>query len=247
MSQLSINTTQNVTISFTAASVGERIGAYAIDLLIKISYGIIIVYGVFYYLNFGNVLSQMDNWSRMATIALFFLPVAFYSLVLELLFEGQTIGKKLLKIRVVKLDGYQASFGDYLIRWLFRVIDISISSGIIGLIAMVINKNTQRLGDISAGTAVITLKSKISIDSTILEEIEEVYQPKFPLVIKLSDNDVRIIKETYNAASKTADFVVLNKLTAKIEEVTGIKNDMGNTREFIQTILKDYNYYTQNM
>jgi uncharacterized RDD family membrane protein YckC len=247
MSQLSINTTQNVTISFTAASVGERIGAYAIDMLIKISYGIIIVYGVFYYLNFGNVLSQMDNWSRMATIALFYLPVAVYSLVLELLYEGQTFGKKLLKIRVVKLDGYQASFGDHLIRWLFRVIDISISSGIIGLIAMVVNKNTQRLGDISAGTAVITLKSKISIDSTILEEIEEVYQPKFPLVIKLSDNDVRIIKETYNAAAKTADFVVLNKLTAKIEEVTGIKNDMGNTREFIQTILKDYNYYTQNM
>ena len=81
----------------------------------------------------------------------------------------------------------------------------------------------------------------------LLEEIEDVYQPRFPLVIKLSDNDVRIIKETYNAAAKTADFVVLNKLTAKIEEVTGIKNEMGNTREFIQTILKDYNYYTQNM
>jgi ferritin len=46
---------------------------------------------------------------------------------------------------------------------------------------------------------------------------------------------------------KTADFVVMNKLTAKIEQVTGIKNDIGSTREFVQTILKDYNYYTQNM
>jgi uncharacterized RDD family membrane protein YckC len=247
MSQLAINTTQNVTISFTAASVGERIGAYLIDLLIKIAYGITVFYIFFYYLNLNLLINQLDRWSQMAIYMLFYLPIVVYSLVLELVFEGQTFGKKLLKIRVVKLDGYQASFGDYLIRWLFRVIDISISSGVVGLIAMVVNKNTQRLGDISAGTAVITLKSKISINSTILEEIEDVYQPRFPLVIKLSDNDVRIIKETFTTAAKTSDFVVLNKLTAKIEEVTGIKNEMGNTREFIQTILKDYNYYTRNM
>jgi hypothetical protein len=46
---------------------------------------------------------------------------------------------------------------------------------------------------------------------------------------------------------KSNDFVILNKLTTKIEQVTGIKNDMGSTKEFIQTVLKDYNYYTQNM
>jgi hypothetical protein len=178
---------------------------------------------------------------------LFFLPIAFYSLVQEALLEGQTLGKKLVKIKVVKIDGYQAGFGDYLIRWLFRVIDISIGSGIIGLITMVVNSKTQRLGDISAGTAVITLKNKVTINSTILEEIGQEYQPRYPLVIKLSDNDARIIKETFQNAMKTADFVVMNKLTAKIEQVTGIKNDIGSTREFVQTILKDYNYYTQNM
>jgi hypothetical protein len=134
-----------------------------------------------------------------------------------------------------------------LIRWLFRVIDISLGSGIIGLITMVVNSKTQRLGDISAGTAVITLKNKVTISSTILEEIGQEYQPRYPLVIKLSDNDARIIKETFQNAMKTADFVVMNKLTAKIEQVTGIKNDIGSTREFVQTILKDYNYYTQNM
>lgn len=247
MSQLAINTTQNVTINFSAASVGERIGAYFIDLLIKTAYLIVVFYIFFYLFNLNKIINRLDNWSQIAIYMVFALPVVLYSLVLELFFEGQTFGKKLVKIRVVKLDGYQASFGDYLIRWLFRVIDISMSSGIIGLIAMVINKNVQRLGDISAGTAVITLKSKISINSTILEEIDEVYQPRFPLVIKLSDNDVRIIKETFNVASKTRDLAVLNKLTSKIEEVTGIKNEMENTQEFIQTILKDYNYYTRNM
>jgi len=247
MTQLSINTTQNVVINFTSASVGERIGACMLDFLIKTAYLIVVFYVFFYFLNLNLLISQLDGWSQAAIYMVFALPVVFYSLVQESLLEGQTFGKKLVKIKVVKIDGYQASFGDYLIRWLFRLIDISISSGIVGLITMVVNQKTQRLGDISAGTAVITLKSKISINHTILEEIGEEYKPKYPLVIKLSDNDARIIKETFNAALKNADFVVLNKLTAKIEEVTGIKNELGNTREFIQTVLKDYNYYTQNM
>ena len=247
MTQLPINTTQNVIINFTSASVGERIGAYMLDFLIKMAYVIVVFYVFFYTFNLNLWISKLDDWSQIAIYMVFALPVVFYSLVQEAILEGQTFGKKLVKIKVVKIDGYQASFGDYLIRWLFRLIDISISSGIVGLITMVVNKKAQRIGDISAGTAVITLKSKISINSTILEDLSDEYKPKYPLVIKLSDNDARIIKETFHAAIKNADFVVLNKLTAKIEEVTGVKNELGSTKEFIQTILKDYNYYTQNM
>ena len=218
-----------------------------IDFLIKTAYVIVVFYIFFYALNLNQWIVGLDGWSQTAIYMIFALPVVFYSLVLESVLEGQTLGKRLVKIKVVKIDGYQAGFGDYLIRWLFRLIDISISSGVVGLIAMVVNKKVQRLGDVSAGTAVITLKNKVTISSTILEDLGEEYQPRYPLVIKLSDNDARIIKETFHSAVKTADFVILNKLTAKIEQVTGIKNDLGSTREFIQTILKDYNYYTQNM
>jgi len=178
---------------------------------------------------------------------IFAMPIVIYSIVMESLLEGQTFGKKFVKIKVVKIDGYQASFGDYLIRWLFRIIDVSFSSGIIGLISMVINSKTQRLGDISAGTAVITLKNKINISHTILEDIGEEYKPKYPLVIKLSDNDARIIKETFQSALKKSDYEIITKLTSKIEQVTGVKNDLESKKDFIQTILKDYNYYTQNM
>ncbi len=247
MTQLSINTTQNVIINFSAASVGERIGAYFIDLLIKIAYLIAVFYVFFYLLEINRIINRLDHWSQMAIYMIFALPIVIYSILQESLLEGQTFGKKLLKIKVVKIDGYQASFGDYLIRWLFRIIDISFSSGIVGLIAMVVNDKTQRLGDLSAGTAVITLKSKINISHTILEDLDEEYKPQYPLVIKLTDNDVRIIKETYQASLKKADVEMLNKLVGKIEQVTGIKNDSKNNREFVQTILKDYNYYTQNM
>ena len=247
MSELSINTTQNVVINFKAASVGERMFASLLDLFIKGAYIIVIAYIFFYLLGVSRIMDRMDMWSGMAIIILFFFPVLIYSVTLESIFEGQTIGKKLLKIKVVKIDGYQASFGDYLIRWLFRIVENNMLGGLIGLVAMIVNSKTQRMGDMAAGTAVITLKNNITIDSTILEEIGEAYVPIYPLVIKLSDNDMRIIKDTFLVAESKNDFETIDKLTKKIESVTGIKNQSGFQIDFIKTILKDYNFYTQKM
>jgi uncharacterized RDD family membrane protein YckC len=199
------------------------------------------------YSGLSQILSGMDGWSQMAVQSLLFLPVMFYSLIFETFFEGQSLGKKLVRIKVVKIEGYQASFGDYLIRWLFRMVDIVISSGVIGLISIVMSKKTQRLGDMAAGTSVITLRNNVTISSTILEEINDDYKPTYPLVIKLSDNDVRIIKENFIRAKAEKNTDLFLKLSEKIETVTGIKNQSGNQVDFIKTIIKDYNFYTQSM
>ena len=112
---------------------------------------------------------------------------------------------------------------------------------------MIVSDKVQRLGDMAAGTAVITLKNDVTINSTILVNINEGYVPTYPLVIKLSDNDMRIIKETFQIARPNGDFETIRKLCMKIEMVMGIKNQSGIDADFIQTILKDYNFYTQNM
>lgn len=247
MSELSINTTQNVKINFIAASVGERLGAFFIDLFIVICYITALSIVLFDWLQLDRLMVNLDGWSRGAIFLMLYSPVIVYSLILESVFEGQSLGKKLLKIKVVKIDGYQAGFGDYLIRWFFRIIDFFTFFGLPGLISVITSKNSQRLGDMAAGTAVITLKNKINISHTILEEIGEAYVPTYPLVIKLSDNDMRIIKETFQKAAAKNDHEVIYKLVAKIESVTGIKNQSGNNSDFIRVILKDYNFYTQNM
>jgi len=247
MSELSINTTQNVKINFIAASAGERIGSYFIDLAIKIAYITVIWLIFFNWLNFDQLFRRMDGWSSGAIVLILYFPFFIYTITLESMFEGQTIGKKLLHIKVVKIDGYQASFGDYLMRWFFRLVDVTLIAGIVALISIISSEKGQRLGDMVAGTAVITLKNKINISHTILEEIGDAYVPTYPLVIKLSDNDMRIIKETFQNAVAKNDHEMVYKLVAKIESVTGIKNQSGNNNDFIRVVLKDYNFYTQNM
>lgn len=246
MTQLSINTTQNVNINFTAASVGDRIFAQLLDILVMIAYVVVIVF----FLDITGLtttIEAMDNWSIMAVYGIIYSPIMFYTIVQESLWEGQTIGKRIMKTKVIKLDGYQAGFGDYLVRWLFRLVEVFIGNGIIGLIAIIASQKNQRLGDMAAGTAVITLKNKVNINHTIIQDINSDYVPTYPLVIKLSDNDVRIIKETFEAAITTRDYATIIKLREKVLSVTGIKNQSGNDQDFIRTLLKDYNYYTQNM
>jgi len=238
MSELQINTTQNVKINFEAAGVGERLLAFVLDTAIKIGYLIVVsyVFGAF---------DNMDQWSQIGLNTILSFPVIFYTLVLEAFLEGQTIGKKALKIKVVKIDGYQASISDYLVRWFFRIVDIYIFG--IGFFVIIFNKRSQRFGDMAAGTAVIALRDKVTINHTILENLKEDYKPTYPGVIKLSDNDARIIKETFNVAKASRDYNTLIKLRAKIVEVTEIKKVSSSDIEFIDTILKDYNYYTQDM
>ena len=244
MSQIAINTSQNVNINFNIASVGERFLAFIIDSLIKGAYVLLTFYIFFSVLDLGYLLDGLDQWSQMAIYIAITFPVYIYPVVLESLMEGQTPGKKIMKIRVVKIDGYQASFGDYLIRWVFRVIDVSIL--IVGFITMLVTKNNQRFGDIAAGTAVISLKNNINISHTILENLQTDYVPTFPQVIGLSDNDMRIIKDNYLKALKIDDRQIISKLSDKIKGI--LKLDVDPTkmteRQFIGIVIKDYNYYT---
>lgn len=239
MSELQINTTQNVKIKFNAAGVGERLLAFILDVAIKIGY-LLIVGSVF------DAFENMDQWSQIGINTVLSLPVVFYTLVLESFLQGQTLGKKALNIKVVKIDGYQASLSDYVVRWFFRVVDIYVLG--LGFFVMLFNKKTQRFGDMAAGTAVISLKDNVSINHTILENIAEDYKPTYPSVIKLSDNDARIIKETFVSARASKDYQTLIKLRSKIMEVMGLKEMKHKTDiDFIDVVLKDYNYYTQNM
>ena len=213
--------------------------AYLVDLVIQIAYFIIVAF-----ILLDNIFNNPD-YSTSIALLLIALPIMFYSLVCESTMEGQTFGKKLLKIKVVKIDGYQAGFFDYFVRWIFAIVDIQMGF-IPGVIAMVSTKHTQRLGDLAAGTAVISEKSKYNISHTILIEITEDYKPYFSQnqMILFSDNDIRIIKENFELTNKSKNAVLLKKIAEKIYDVTKLTDKFESDKKLIETFLKDYNYYT---
>ena len=241
MANLAINTTQNVNLDYKLVSVGERILAFLIDLLI---------FSVYLYI--VEVISDLmglaisDNWTVFGLQQLLLLPVMFYSLYMHILFNGRTVGKMVLKIRVVKIDGGPVHWSNYLTLWMLRIVDIWIFSGSVGLLSILFSERRQRVGDFAAGTVVISTKNKVKISHTVLEELTETYEPKYTNVIKLTDKDVRLIKETYLIATSSADYKTLNVLRKKIESILEINSEFYD-KQFIETVLKDYNYYTQSM
>lgn len=270
MKTLQINTTQNVNINFELANIGQRLLAFTIDNVIKFAYLYFIVYAFDF--NIINDTYGGDYWSIKAIDVLLFLPITFYSLYTEILLNGQTIGKKLMQIRVINIDGFKPNTVDYVIRWFLRVVDFNffilmfvyIASlnlinfeglvisvffigKMIGFFSILLTKNNQRIGDVSANTIVISLKDPTKFSHTILENLAIDYRPTYANVIKLSDNDARIIKETFKVARENRNYATLIKLRKKIEEVTGITSKEKDDITFIDKVLKDYNYYTQNM
>jgi uncharacterized RDD family membrane protein YckC len=241
MANLAINTTQNVNLDYKIVSVGERILGFFIDFAIFLLYFYIVEV-----ITSALEMALSDRWTVFGLQQLLILPVMFYSLYMHILFNGRTIGKMIMRTRVVKIDGTQVHWSNYLTLWMLRVLDIWIFAGSIGLLTCLFSEKRQRVGDMTAGTVVISTKNKVKISHTILEEVSDNYEPKFLMVTKLTDKDARLIKETYQIAIRSNDFKTLTLLRKKVESVLEVESDLYD-RQFIDTILKDYNYYTQEM
>lgn len=241
MGNLQINTTQNVNLDYKIVSIGERIVAFLIDGLILYMYAFLV-----------NIVSDAlgyiyeDTWTQRGLAAFIFLPAMFYSLLMHSIFNGRTVGKMLLKMRVVRLDGTPVHWSNYLVRWMLRLVDIWIFLGSIGILSILFSERRQRVGDAAAGTVVISTKNKTKVSHTILEEVNETYVPQFTNVTLLTDKDVRLIKDTFRIARKSNDFKTLTALRVKVESILNTNSTLYDV-QFLDTVLKDYNYYTQKM
>ena len=187
-----------------------------------------------------------DRWTQRGIVALIFLPAMFYSLFMHIIFNGRTVGKMLLKMRVVKVDGSPVHWSNYLVRWMLRLVDIWLFLGSIGILTILFSEKRQRLGDAAAGTVVISTKNKTTVSHTILEEVEDTYVPQFTNVTILTDKDIRLIKETFSIAKKSNDFKTLKALREKVDSILQTNSELYD-KEYLEAILKDYNYFTQKL
>ncbi|MFN8353881.1 MAG: RDD family protein [Spirosomataceae bacterium] len=236
MEGIQIETTQNVTLEYTPASLGDRILAYFIDALVKVAYvvGLVLI---------GAMLNMQTRGSDLfwvIVIIIAVLPMMFYTLVLEIMMNGQTIGKRAMGIRVVMLDGSQPSLGAYLLRWLLLIVDVHFLSGIVAIIAIASNNRGQRLGDMAAKTTVVKLRPPVGLAQILPPQITEEHRVSFPEVSMLTDRDIAVVKAVLNK-NPNENYALLLQAMQKIKEVTGIQSSL-EPEAFLRTVLKDYTH-----
>lgn len=268
MSIVRIATNFNIDIEFTAPPFYRRLFAWLIDIIIQIFY-IIVAVRLLSWMAADAQGDENSNTRIWALGLLFFLPVLLYHVILEITMDGQSIGKKLLGIKVVSENGGKPSIGQFIIRWMIRTSDYTLLIiiilipyaqifgpqvywGVAGAIALLIadlvlvnTKKQQRLGDILAHTVLIDVKQKEKITDTVFLEVSEQYVPQFPQIMQLSDRDINSLKGIIDTAKKHKDHHMALMAAEKIKAHLHIDTGM-DPEEFLEVLLKDYNYLSSN-
>ena len=195
--KVEVETPELVVLSYTIAGVGSRVYAGFIDLLITI--GLILGIGfatLALSVRLGGAISVVSVWGRallgLASFAIFW----GYFVVCEWLFDGQTLGKRQLGLRVVKDGGYSIGFAAAATRNIMRAIDMQpVILYFFGITAAILSKSGKRLGDMVAGTVVIQEKL---VESPVASARGRVARTDVPAVAVLSEDEFRLLERWYS-------------------------------------------------
>ncbi|MEQ9309895.1 MAG: RDD family protein [Balneolaceae bacterium] len=249
MNQIGVETTQHVKLNYNPAPVGDRIIAFMLDGITLIAFQFIVffAFGTIGELNESfRIYNEENQW---VVILIYVIPAFFYHLTFEVMWNGKSFGKWLLGLQVVMVDGTNPSLGNYVIRWMFRLVEITFTSGMIAFITVLINGKGQRLGDIAAKTCVIKTRKKVKLSDTIYSELNENYQVIYPAVSELGDEQIRTIKEVLSSKEKyeyATWFVMVQRTANIIQMKIGIQKLETKADEFLEQVIRDYNHIHQS-
>ena len=144
---------------------------------------------------------------------------------------------------MISIDGGRPRFSQYLLRWLFRIIDFSLSLQLCGLLCAALTEKQQRVGDIVAGTTLIKTSPRTKAKNIVFKPVENSYQPVFTNLGALNDNDITLLQEVIRTYYQTANQNVLSGAATRVRELTSTVNPENmNDLKFLQTIIKDYKH-----
>ncbi len=236
MNSINITTSQNVTIKYELSTVTYRALAWLIDSITLWISSLLLLWIL------GSI---FDSEGTLIFFVVLVPYILFFSLAFEYFNNGQSLGKMALKIRVIRIDGENATFLNYFMRWIFRVVDIYGCLGSIAALTILTSTNGQRIGDLLANTIVVSVdkKERLKLKSLLKLGALKDYKVKFPQVIGLSENDMLIVKETLDKNIKFNNYAhssALNMLVDKLLEELEIEKKPKDKVLFLRTLLKDY-------
>ena len=253
MVSVKLDTGFNIEVEFEIAPFSRRLLAWLIDLMVCW----MLTKAMAALLRIESFFVWTDTWSIKGLIVS--LPVLFYHLFCELTLNGRSIGKMAMRCRVITEEGGQPSIAQFLIRWVFRIIDFpywilfAAVMGVMpwwttplvfaGIACVMISPKSQRFGDLVAGTILINTRNGTSWQDTVFTELSDDYKPRYPQVMQLSDRDVNTLKHVIETVKKKNDHELARRIAERIQSKVNIASNQY-PLEFLETLLLDYNYYS---
>lgn len=232
------------------APIMSRVMASILDMIIVVVY-MVVVQLLFVALFLGTFSFREDFDAEVIFMYLLMLPGFFYSFWMESIFAGQTIGKMAMGLRVINVNGDNASIGDLFLRWMFRMVDLQLSIGALGIIVALSNERSQRLGDLVGNTAVIKLRptSEFSITDILNIKSSKGYEATYPNVVQMTDEDMLLIKNAMERLKKNTNDAhkdLVRQLAEKTAEKLGLSEVPEKKATFLKTALQDYIVLTRS-
>lgn len=224
--RVTLQTPESVEIEFTLAGIGNRALALLIDY-IALGLSIVVFWIVWGFFTVGMVdafPNQPDIFLWLFAIALlinFFIYVGYFVLF-EVIWQGQTPGKRWAKIRVIRDDGRRVGIQQATLRALLRPVDDII---FIGAFMIILNRREKRLGDLVAGTLVVQEEFQVVAANFSISEPAKQFAQKLPEMANLSQllpDDFATIREYLrrrHAMSPTAKSDLSSQLTRQVRSI----------------------------
>ena len=232
MANLDLTTSHNIVVRVELASTVRRILASVLDNLILFTYYLLIVF-VFY-----------NNGAEAISILLILPIMLCYDLIFEYYNNGQTLGKRVMRIRVISLSGERPPLNALVMRWMFRTIDILTTFGILAIVFISSTRKKQRIGDILGDTTVVRIQNENSVSLNSIKNIDlDNYAVSYPNVTQYNDEDMLLIKEVLKRVSKSpseANRKILSELISKVCQDLQLKTHEGTRKDFLKVVLSDY-------
>lgn len=226
---ISVHTAQNVAVDYAPAGLLERILATAIDYCVLVGVGVPLSQLAFYLYDLAGA-----TWG----FYIVYIPLVAYHLICEAAFHGQSLGKLAMRLRVARLDGGRLTFWHCFLRWVFRLVDITLLGGSVAIIAIICSRRSQRLGDMAAGTTVIRRPRLAAASLADPYDPPADHEVVFPQAALLSDADLRVIREVLAEVKHRGDYSLLPPLVTRLKAITGITSSLPNL-QFAETLLCD--------
>jgi uncharacterized RDD family membrane protein YckC len=241
---------QHVKVEYELASTLQRTAAAMIDVVAFVIYFIIIVM----ILGLSDVFTDFGS-QLFVTLLMIKLPWIFYNPLVEFITHGQSLGKYLLRIRVVTVGGERPGLKEVFTRWLFKGDFLWISAdffvllwvgfGLLGIVFSATAERRQRMGDVMANTVVIKNKMGVnySLKDVLAIKSQENHITTYPQVTRFTDEDMLLIKNTIQRVQQypneaTKKFAI--ELADETARLLGLSETPTKRMEFLQTLLQDY-------